>query len=276
MYDKPGENVYHSERSKSIFHKGGIKGIVKQSWERFGYGGVAPVYQIIMFIDLKEHRDLLLNVTVPMRLKDRAHKTEMDMYVTVKGTFTFRIIDPLRFYQCVCGNAAGTVYVKDVRGQLEAEIAQSVGIGLARRCSSGAMSPADISVRAGEEFTDTVREVMTERWEKSRGIEITAVSISELNVDPKGMRMLQELERDKALTDPTMAAAHLVGAQASAMQSAAQNTSGAGVGVIAAVNAVQPPQPVTDTRTQAPTQWTCACGRVNDSKFCRDCGAKKP
>ena len=51
VYDTPGENTFHSDRSKSIFHKGGLKGIAKQSWERFGYGGVAAVYQIIMYLD---------------------------------------------------------------------------------------------------------------------------------------------------------------------------------------------------------------------------------
>lgn len=41
VFDQPGENVYHTDRSPSIFHKGGLKGVLRQSFDRFGYGGLS-------------------------------------------------------------------------------------------------------------------------------------------------------------------------------------------------------------------------------------------
>ena len=96
--------------------------------------------------------------------------------------------------------------------------------------------------------------------------------------------------------DPTRAAAHLVGAQASAMQSAASNPNAApamafmGMGMagqmggmnaqnLYQIGAQQQAQPAS---SEAPVSvasggWICSCGqRGIIGKFCPECGAKKP
>lgn len=266
LYDKPGENTYHSDRSKSLFHKGGLKGVVKQSWERFGYGGVAAVYQAIMYLDLRERHSNPFAVTRMVNIKDRSGLTQMDLNVTMKGMFSFRIIDPLTFYQKICGNATGTVKVSLVQPQLQAELASALAVALGKLCSEGALSPADISERT-DAISDTVAAAMTEQWTAKRGFAVTSLAISDVIVEQKGLRMVQELERDKALTDPTMAAAHLVGAQGAAMQSAAKNPAGS-AGAVAVISTPQ--------NASVQSAWRCVCGNLNDSKFCRECGRKRP
>ncbi|MBQ8974165.1 MAG: SPFH domain-containing protein, partial [Oscillospiraceae bacterium] len=95
--------------------------------------------------------------------------------------------------------------------------------------------------------------------------------------------------------DPTLAAANLVGAQASAMQSAANNAGGAAVGFMGmnmAANAggmnaqtlyqMGAQQPQAPVQQSAPAQspaagWTCSCGASgNTGKFCAECGSPKP
>ena len=120
--------------------------------------------------------------------------------------------------------------------------------------------------------------------------------------------MIKELQRNVAFMDPTRAAAHLVGAQAGAMQAAAANANagpamafmGMGMaGQVGGMNAQslfqmgqqQAPQQQMPPQQQAPQQqmppqqqtpqqqsdpagggWKCSCGATATGKFCPECG----
>lgn len=274
VYNTPGENTFHSDRSKSIFHKGGLKGIAKQSWDRFGYGGVAAIYQIIMYLDLKEHHSNPFKVTRAVNIKDRHHLTEMDINVTMAGMFSFKIVDPAAFYRNICGNAAGTVKVGMVLPQLQVELASALGEALSGLCADGALSPTDICAES-EEVASTIAQAMTERWTAKRGFAVCSLAISEVNIARADMGVLQGLERDKAFTDPAMGAAHLTAAQGDAMRTAAANPAGR-VGMFAAVPPPKPVNPLLRKSDDKPSLWRCSCGNMNTSKFCENCGRKKP
>jgi len=275
VYTTPGENTYHSDRSKSLFHKGGIKSAVKQSWERFGYGGVAAVYQVIMYIDLKEHRSNEFRVTRAVNIRDRHSLTQMDFNVTMSGMFSFRVVDPAVFYKNICANATGTVKVDTVLPQLRVELAQGLAVGLSRLCTDGALTPTELSEHS-DAVAEQVARAITEEWTEKRGFAVTSLAIADVNIPPADMRRLQELGIDKALTDPTMAAAHLTGAHASAMQLAAANESG-GIHAVAVMNAAPQPQTAAAfTEQGSPAEWHCPCGSINTTKFCENCGRKRP
>ena len=99
--------------------------------------------------------------------------------------------------------------------------------------------------------------------------------------------MIKELQKNAVFRNANMAAAHLVGAQAQAMQDAAKNQGGAFTGFMgmnmtqqgSGVNAAQLFQ--MGAQQAAPVQpnvnaWKCACGATVTGKFCPECGAKKP
>jgi|GEM_PF-2405535 len=98
--------------------------------------------------------------------------------------------------------------------------------------------------------------------------------------------MIKELQKNAALRDPNMAAAHLVGAQAQAMQDAAKNEGQgafmafagmnmAGNAGMNATNLFQMGQQQAQQQAAA-NAWTCSCGAVNTGKFCQSCGKPQP
>ena len=73
------------------------------------------------------------------------------------------------------------------------------------------------------ELSEALNEQLSSRWRDLRGIEIVSFGVSSVKANEEDEQMIKEMQRNAAFMDPSRAAAHLVGAQASAMQSAASN-----------------------------------------------------
>ena len=146
------------------------------------------------------------------------------------------------------------------------------------------------------EISDALSELLSKKWSEQRGIEIVSFGIASITANEEDEKKLQELQFNAALRDPNMAAAHLAGATASAMQTAAANENGAMMafagmnmagnmgGNMAANLFAMGQQNGQAAPAQAPApaaasanSWTCSCGASGiTSKFCPECGAKKP
>ena len=140
------------------------------------------------------------------------------------------------------------------------------------------------------EIASALNDVLSEKWAQLRGVEIVSFGVSSVKASEQDEQMIKELQRNAVFRNPNMAAAHLVGAQAQAMQDAARNQGGAFTGFMgmnmanmnSGLNANTLFQMGTEQQArQTPAQsaansWKCACGAAATGKFCPECGAKKP
>ena len=299
---EPGEYTYDMSTEPSIFtgglNKENILAIFSTVGKRFTFGGEAPKDQRIYYFNTKE---LIGNKygtpsPVPFRVVDERAGIDIDISVRCFGEYSYKVVNPLLFYTNVCGNVSDAYNRVEIDSQLKSELLTALQPAFARISAMGVR----YSALPGhtQELAEALKAELSAQWRDFRGIEIQRVGVSSVKANEEDEKMIKELQRNAAFMDPTRAAAHLVGAQASAMQAAAANKGGAMNGFIGmgmAMNAgggmnpqnlfamgqqqaAQQPAPAAAPAPAAPAadSWTCACGKVNTGKFCAECGAKKP
>ena len=313
---EPGEYVYDFSTEPSIFCGSlsqGIKDVFKNIGKRFTFGGEPPKDQRVYYFNTKE---LVGNkygtaAPVPFRVVDARIGLDVDIAVRCFGEYSYRITNPILFYTNIAGNVGDYYTRENLDSQMKAELLTALQPAFAKISEMGIRYSA-VPGHA-QELGDILNEELSAKWRDLRGIEVVSFGVSSLKASEEDEKMIKELQRNAALRDPTMAAAHLTGATAAAMQSAAANE-GAGAAMAfmgmgmagnmggQAANMFQmgmqqqqmnqqmgqqptppPAGPAGGVAPAAPAApaadaWTCpACGTQGiTGKFCPECGGKKP
>ena len=298
---EPGEYVYDKSTEPSIFYgKLGenLVATLKQIGKRFTFGGDTGKDQRVYYVNTKE---LIGNKygtpsAVPFRVVDQNIGLDVDIAIRCFGEYSYRIVNPILFYTNVSGNVSDRYERANIDGQLKSELLTALQPAFAKISEMGIR----YSALPGHttELADALNEVLSQKWGELRGIEIVSFGVSSVKASEEDEAMIKELQRNAALRNPTMAAAHLFGAHAAAMQSAASNE-GAGAamafmgmnmaGNAGGANASQlfalGQQQAAQAGAPAPAAaapaaaagWTCKCGATgNTGKFCAECGSPKP
>ena len=290
-----GEYIYDMSSEPSVFTGDLDESVMKVFLEigkRFSFGGVAGKDQRVYYFNTKEIVGNKYGTPnpVPFRITDKNIGLDIDVGVRCFGEYSYRICNPILFYTNICGNVSEAYSKHNLDGQLRAELLTALQPAFAAISEKGIR----YSALPGHtnEICDALNEALAPKWRDLRGIEIVSFGVSSATISEDDEKMIKELQRTAALKDPAIAAAHLAGAQAQAMQAAASNAAGAATGFYAmnmaaqaggmnAANLFNLASQQTAAQNQqsaAPANyWTCpSCGTQNQGKFCMECGAKKP
>ena len=288
---EPGEYTYDASTEPTVFAgdlSESIPAVLSNIGKRFTFGGEAPKDQRVYYFNTKE---LVGNKygtpsPVPFRVVDRNVGLDVDISIRCFGEYSYRITNPILFYTNVCGNVDFAYDRAEIDGQLKTELLTALQPAFAKISDMGIR----YSALPGHtmELADALNDVLSRKWSQLRGVEIVSFGVSSVKASEEDEAMIKELQRNAAFRNPNMAAAHLVGAQAAAMQSAAANE-GAGAamafmgmnmagqaGGTSAQSLFQMGQQQAAPAAPAANTWRCACGAEATGKFCPECGAKKP
>jgi membrane protease subunit (stomatin/prohibitin family) len=290
---EPGEFVYDSSTEPSIFYgdldMASVKVVFGKVVERFAFGGQAPKDQRVYYINTKEIVGNKYGTPnpVPFRVVDQNIGLDVDISIRCFGEYSYRITNPILFYANVCGNVEGAFTRDRIEGQMKTELLTALQPAFAKISALGVRYSALPGHTA--ELASALNEALSDKWSDLRGMVIVSVGVSSATASPEDEKMIKELQRNAAFRNPNMAAAHLVGAQAQAMQDAASNQGGALGGFLGMnmaqsaggvnaqqlfnMGAQQPQQPASAAPADS---WACACGHKNTGRFCMECGQKKP
>ncbi len=301
---EPGEFVFDTGSEPSVF-SGNLGDSIKETFanigSRFTFGGDAGKDQRVYFINTKEIIGNKYGTAspVPFRVVDNNIGLDVDISVRCNGEYSYRITNPLLFYTNVCSNVSTQYDASEIAPRLKSELMNALQPALAT-LSANKVQYYEIPAHTLE-ISEALNEQLSNVWRKKRGIEVFSFNINSLSIPEEQQKKITEWEENAMTTDPTTAAARLVGGQIDAMKTAAGNTAGAmtgfmgmgmaagagGMGGMSAQNlfamgqqahpdSVDAPQQVSRPAPAPADSWQCSCGATVTGKFCPECGSKKP
>ena len=289
---EPGEFTFDSSTEPSVF-TGNFGDSLAETFQtvakRFTYGGDTGKDQRVYYINTKELGEILYGTATPIPFRvvvseERGYKLSVNL--RCNGSFTCRICDPLLFYTNVCSNVSTQYDASEIAPRLKSELMNALQPALAT-LSANKVQYYEIPAHTLE-ISDALNEQLSNVWRKKRGIEVFSFNINSLSIPEEQQKKITEWEENAMTTDPTTAAARLVGGQIDAMKTAAGNTAGAmtgfmGMGMAAGANGMNAQnlfamgqQPAAPQQPSAADSWNCSCGATVTGKFCPECGKPRP
>lgn len=270
----------------SMFN-GELKDSVRETFERFKFGGQPGKSQQVYFINLQEIRGIRFGTRNPLQYFDHFYNAEL--FVRCHGTYSVKITDPLKFFMEVVPRNAERVDFGDLNDQFNAEFLTALQTAIGEMAMEG-VSISTLPAKTME-LSKFMSKVLDDDWTQNRGMEIVSAAIASLSYDEESKSLIHMRNQGAMMADPTIREGYVQGAVAKGLQDAGSNTAGAGQAFMAMGMGMQGAgnfmasasqtnwQQMQHQQTAAQTPqngWTCGCGAVNTGKFCTNCGSPKP
>ena len=237
---EPGGYEWKSDdlNSKSIFSGGGLMdSLVKQSWERFKFGGQPGSQQAAFFVSLKELPDNRFGTQSEIYWDDGFLNTQVG--AVTRGSYTMKIVDPILFVK----NFVPATYLQsgqvfdftDMDNAAASQLFNEVVGSLAPAFSLYTNDPSkgnritklqQDSVGFAKSLSDAVENAY--QWKSDRGLAIVKTAIVSIEYDANTRELLKTVQRADALSG-ARGNSNLQASVAAGMQAAGENGGAAGI-----------------------------------------------
>ncbi|MCD8188133.1 MAG: SPFH domain-containing protein [Ruminococcus sp.] len=280
---EPGYYEVLFSSAPSMFN-GEFKDSLKDTWNRFKFGGQPSTKQEVYFINLQEIKGIRFGTRNALNYFDNFYNAELN--VRCHGTYSVKITDPLKFFQEACPRNASRLDLNNCGEQYLLEFTQALQTSIAQMSVDGKrISHLNAETAALAKYLSTA---LDEQWTELRGMEICSVALAPIAYDEESQKLINMRNQGAMLGDASVREGYVQGTLARGLEAAGSNTAGAGQAFMAmgmgmqgtggfmqtasATNAQQ----MQAARTQQENGWKCSCGQVNTGNFCQSCGSKKP
>lgn len=286
---EPGYFTVDQSSSPSMF-SGSLDAAVKDTFERLKFGGQTPHEQRVFYINLQEIKGIKFGTRNPVNYFDQFYNAEL--FLRAHGSYSIRIVDPLRFYAEAVPRNASRVEIEDINEQYMNEFLEGLQSSINQMAADGIRISFAASKSA--ELSRYMADAMDESWRAMRGMEIQSVAIASLSYDEASQKLIQMRNEGAMMSDPSIREGYVQGAMARSMEKAAVNPNGAMNGFMgvqmgmnafgssfasaSASNQQQMQQQAAAKAQQEAAKgvWKCSCGTENTGNFCSNCGSAKP
>jgi len=237
---EPGGYIWQSDdpNSKSIFAGDGIvDSLIKQSWERFKFGGQPGSQQAAFFVSLKELPDNRFGTQSEIYWDDAFLNTQVG--AVTRGSYTMKIVDPILFvknFVPASYQQPGQVFdFTDMDNAVASQLFNEVVGSLAPAFSLYSNDPAkgnritklqQDSIGFAKSLSTAVESAY--QWKSDRGLEIVKVALVSIEYDANTRELLKTVQRADALQG-ARGNANLQASVAAGMQAAGEHSGAAGL-----------------------------------------------
>ncbi|MBE6676692.1 MAG: virion core protein [Ruminococcaceae bacterium] len=287
---EPGYFKVDNSSAPSMFN-GELGEAIKDTFARIKFGGVPSYSQKVYFINLQEIKGIKFGTRSPVNYFDQFYNAEL--FLRAHGTYSIKITDPIKFYTEALPKNAYRVDIGAINEQYLSEFLEALQAAVNRMSADGIR----ISYVASKsrELSAYMANELDADWKALRGMEVLSVGIASVSYDEESKKLINMRNQGAMLGDAAIREGYVQGAMARGFEAAGSNQGGsaqafmgmgmgmnAGGGFMAAASQTNSAQMARDAEEKkaaaeaAASGWTCACGAVNQGKFCSECGAKKP
>lgn len=237
---EPGGYIWDSEEpaSQSIFAGDNVyASVIKQSWERFKFGGRPGAQQTALFVSLKELPNNRFGTQSEIYWDDAFLNTQVG--AITRGTYTLKITDPLTFIRnfipanVIEGKAVFDF--TDIDNPAGEQLFNEVVGSLAPAFSMYTNDPAkgnriaklqQDSIGFAQSLSAAVEQ--NYQWRTDRGLEIVKTAIISIEYDETTRELLRNVQRADALSGQR-GNANLQASVAAGMEAAGENAGPGGM-----------------------------------------------
>ena len=287
---EPGYFKVDNSCAPSLF--GGEFGdALKDTFSRVKFGGVPSYAQKAYFINLQEIKGIKFGTRAPVNYFDNFYNAEL--FLRAHGTYSIKITDPIKFYTEALPKNADRVEITTINEQYLSEFLEALQAAINRMSADG-IRISYVASKSRELSTYMANELDAD-WKALRGMEVLSVGIASVSYDEESKNLINMRNQGAMLGDASIREGYVQGAMARGFEAAGSNANGsaqafmgmgmgmnAGGGFMAAASQSNNAQMARDAEEKkaaaeaAASGWKCACGAINQGKFCPECGAKKP
>ncbi len=247
--------------SRSFFNGDGFSdSLVKQTWERFKFGGAPASSQVAVFVNLKEIPNNKFGTQGQVYWDDRYLNTQVG--AIAHGTYTLKITDPILFLKGFVpakyysgGSTAFDFHDLDnaAAEQVFTEVVGSLAAAFSTYANDPSKGNRITSIqRDGVGFAQALSGVVENgyAWRRDRGLSIVNATIMAIDYDEDTKNLISTVKRADALMG-ARGNANLQASFAEGIQAAGNNPDGGALGMAfmgmgmqgagSAVNAAQQP-----------------------------------
>ena len=160
--------VYLSS-SPSLFN-GELKASVRETFERFKFGGQPGKSQQVYFLNLQEIRGIKFGTRNALQYFDNFYNAEL--FVRCHGTFSVKITDPLKFFMESVPHNAQRLDFAEINAQYTSEFLTAL------QSAIGQMSVDGVRISSlpakSMELAKYMSNVLDDDWNQNRGMEIAS------------------------------------------------------------------------------------------------------